>query len=51
MTKSELALELTKLVSEKIIALNRYGENSANPEKDLTAAYNYILENIKCTEP
>lgn len=50
MNKSEIALELTKLISDKIISATRYTDNSANPEKALTDAYNYILENIKNAE-
>lgn len=50
MNKEELALELTKIISEKIVSGLAYTESSRNPEKALVDAYNYIYENIKFSE-
>lgn len=51
MSKEELALELTKLISEKTVATNSYTDNAGNLPKAIVEAYNYIYENIKdCSE-
>lgn len=46
MTKSEVALELTKLIADRAIANNRFCEDSNKPEKVITETYNYIFQNI-----
>ena len=50
MRKEEIALELTKVISEKILSGLVYTENCGRPEKAIADAYNYIYENIKLSE-
>ncbi len=51
MNKEELSLELTKLISEKLISTNAYSENAGNYPKAIVEAYNFIYDNIKdCSE-
>ena len=45
--KEELSLELTKLISEKLITTNKFTENAGNLPKAIVEAYNFIYDNIK----
>ena len=47
MSKSELSLELVKLIAEKLVATNAYTDDAGNLPKAITDAYNYIFDNIK----
>ncbi len=51
MSKDEIALELTKLISEKVLSGIAYTDNSGHPEKAIAEVYNYLYENIKHSEP
>lgn len=50
MSKEEIALELTKVISEKVLSGLSYSENAGRADKAIVEAYNYIYENITSSE-
>lgn len=50
MSKNELALELTKLVYDKVILSTRYTDKACKTEEVIAEVYNYFLDHINYSE-